>query len=142
VNNNTHVAVVAVAWAAGIAAAILLIVAGLWAWPKYGAWKVEEDARAQLTAATLNKQIVVAQAQAKKDASAILAQAEIERAKGVAEATRILSATLKGNDAYLHYLWIQALQTGGNQVIYVPTEGQFPILDRNAAPPPAKPSFR
>lgn len=60
----------------------------------------------------------------------LLAEAEIERAKGVAEANRIIGESLKGNEAYLRYLWIQGLQEGSTpQVVYVPTEAGLPILE-------------
>ena len=44
-----------------------------------------------------------------------LAQAEIERAKGVAEANRIIGDSLKGNESYLRYLWISGLKDGRDE---------------------------
>jgi len=58
-----------------------------------------------------------------------LAQAEVERAKGVAEANEIIGESLKGNESYLHYLWIMGLQDGSSEVIYIPTEANMPILE-------------
>jgi len=58
-----------------------------------------------------------------------LADAEIERARGVAGANKIIGESLKNNDAYLRYLWIQGLQDKDNNVIYVPTEAGLPILE-------------
>lgn len=59
----------------------------------------------------------------------MLAAAEVERAKGVAEANRIIGESLKNNEGYLRYLWIQGLQDGSSEVIYVPTEASLPILE-------------
>ena len=53
----------------------------------------------------------------------------VERAKGVAEANKIIGESLNGNEAYLHYLWLHGLETGNNDVIYVPTEANLPIME-------------
>ncbi len=55
--------------------------------------------------------------------------AEVERAKGVAEANKIIGSSLKGNESYLRYLWIQGLQDGSSEVIYIATEAGLPILE-------------
>jgi len=55
------------------------------------------------------------------------AEAEVERARGVAEANDIIAGSLEGNEEYLRYLWINGLQTNQMQVIYVPTEANLPI---------------
>jgi hypothetical protein len=47
----------------------------------------------------------------------------------VAEANRIIGESLKGNESYLRYLWIQNLESGSNSVVYVPTEAGLPILE-------------
>jgi regulator of protease activity HflC (stomatin/prohibitin superfamily) len=69
---------------------------------------------------------------ASEEAAKHLAQAEIARAKGVAEANRIIGDSLKGNEDYLRYLWIHNLAEAeklGAEVIYVPTEANLPILE-------------
>ena len=57
------------------------------------------------------------------------AEIEVARAKGVAQSNTIISASLDAN--YLWYLWIKGLQAGSTQVIYVPTEGNIPIMEAN-----------
>ena len=47
----------------------------------------------------------------------------------MAEANKIIGASLKSNEAYLRYLWIQGLQDGSSEVIYIPTEANLPILE-------------
>jgi regulator of protease activity HflC (stomatin/prohibitin superfamily) len=81
-------------------------------------WKVLQTER------NYNRKIAVYEADAKKEASA-----EVERAKGVAEANKIIGESLKENEAYLRWLWINGLTEGGNSVIYVPTEAGLPILE-------------
>lgn len=61
---------------------------------------------------------------AKKDA-----EIEIARAEGVAKSNQIIAGSIDGN--YLRYLWIKGLQTNNLQVIYVPTEGNIPIMEAN-----------
>ena len=108
---------------------IALNLSGCSAWPPYYAWQQEWEGKAELKKAEYSKQVAVQTAKAKEEAAIYLAQAEIERAKGVAKANEIIGNSLKGNEAYLRYLWIHGLQEGRNDVIYVPTEAQLPILE-------------
>ena len=85
-----------------------------------------EQAKAQNESATLNAEALIKQETAK-------AEAEIIRSKGVAEANRIISDSLKGNEAYLRYLWIDKL-AGNPNVMYVPTEAGLPILEAGKRP--------
>lgn len=66
---------------------------------------------------------------AKMDAATLLAGAEVERAKGVAKANQIIGDSLKNNEDYLRYLFVNNLEHTSNQVIYVPTEANLPILE-------------
>lgn len=61
---------------------------------------------------------------AKKDA-----EIEVARAEGVAKANMIIGDSLKNNEPYLRYLWINNLKETKNDVIYVPTETGLPILE-------------
>lgn len=96
---------------------------------KYKIYAREMDGKAELKQAEWNRQIRIREAEAEREAAKALAQAEIERAHGVAEANKIIGDSLKGNEAYLRYLWIDGLQKEHNQVIYVPTEANLPILE-------------
>lgn len=107
----------------------IIITLGMWGCPKYNVWQKELAGKAQLKQAEWNRQITIREAEAKKEAAVALAAAEVERAKGVAEANEIIGESLKGNEAYLRYLWIMGLQDGTSEVIYVPTEAQLPILE-------------
>ena len=73
--------------------------------------------------------IRVLEAQAKFESAKMEAAAEIERAKGVAQANKIIGNSLHGNEAYLRYLWIQTLENKEKSVIYVPTEANLPVLE-------------
>ena len=97
--------------------------------PIYKVWEQEQTGKAELARAEFNKQIIVEDAKAARDSASLLAEAEVERAKGVAEANEIIGESLKDNEAYLRYLWINGLQDGSSEVIYVPTEANLPILE-------------
>lgn len=97
--------------------------------PRYGVWQRALKGKSRLREAEWSKQIAVEKAKALLDASSLKAQAEVERAKGVAQANQIIGKSLKDNEGYLRYLWIQGLQDGSSEVIYIPTEAGLPILE-------------
>jgi regulator of protease activity HflC (stomatin/prohibitin superfamily) len=97
--------------------------------PHYRVWQREKAGMAELKQAEWNRQIRIREAMAEEEAAKALAQAEIERARGVAEANRIIGESLAGNEAYLRYLWVQGLNSEHTKVVYVPTEAQLPILE-------------
>jgi regulator of protease activity HflC (stomatin/prohibitin superfamily) len=84
---------------------------------------------AQYAQAEQNRKITILEAEAKLEAAKSLADAEIARAHGVAQANEIIGASLKNNESYLRWLWIQNLESGSNSVIYIPTEAGLPILE-------------
>lgn len=108
----------------------ILICGFLYGYPKYKVYQQGLLGEAEFARAEQNRKIKIQEANAIKESAGLLAEAEIERAKGVAEANKIIGDSLKGNEAYLRYLWIQGLQTGATpQVVYVPTEAGLPILE-------------
>lgn len=106
---------------------IVLFLALFWIWPNYNLWVREMAGRAELAEATWNRQIAVEEAQANLESEKLNAQAEIERARGAAEAIKIEGGSLTDN--YIKYLWVRQLNTGEKQLIYVPTEAGLPILE-------------
>lgn len=78
-----------------------------------------------------NRQIKIQEAQATKESARDLAEAEVIRADGVARANKIIGESLKGNEGYLHYLFINNLEHTKDQIIYIPTEAGLPILEAN-----------
>jgi len=97
----------------------------------YDVWAQSKAGQAELAHAESNRQIKTLEAKAHEESAKHLAQAEIVRAHGVAESNKIIGESLKSNESYLRYLWIQGLQHENNQVIYVPTEANLPILEAN-----------
>ena len=113
---------------------VIIVVTLMAALPQYAVYQQRLHVEAELARAQQNRQIAVNEAQAKKDAAVLLAQAEVERAKGVAQANAIIADSLKGNEAYLRYLWVTEVAASGKEgktVVYVPTEANIPILEAN-----------
>lgn len=98
--------------------------------PPIKAYVAEWDGKAELAQADFSKQVQVQEAKGKEEAAVYLANAEIARAKGVAQANAIIGDSLKNNEAYLRWLYIESLKENKNQsIIYVPTEAGLPILE-------------
>lgn len=106
---------------------ILLLIAAVFIFKTAGPWWAQKTGEAELRRAEQNRQIAVLEAQAKKESAVLLAEAEVERARGIAEANRIIAGSLTDN--YLKYRFIEGLNDGNTEVIYVPTEANLPILE-------------
>jgi regulator of protease activity HflC (stomatin/prohibitin superfamily) len=82
--------------------------------------RFKESIEAKLTAEQRVQQKQFELEQAVKDA-----EIEVARARGAAEAQKIVRSTL--SDSYLQYLWIKTLNENPN-VIYVATEANLPLF--------------
>lgn len=111
---------------------ILVIVAICIAIPYYNVWQQEMAGRAEFAKAEQNRKIRIEEAKANLEAEKLNAQAEIERAKGAAEAIRIENGSL--TPTYIQYLWVrQQGNLNDKTVIYIPTETNLPILEASRA---------
>ena len=108
---------------------ILIVVAAVYGYPQYKVWQQRLAGQAELARAEQNRKIAIQEAEAKKESARALAEAEVIRAEGVAKANRIIGESLRGNESYLRYLWIQTLNDNPQNVIYIPTEAGLPILE-------------
>lgn len=97
--------------------------------PQYKVWQQSKEGEAELAKAEQNRQIAIQEARAKEESAVSLANAEVIRAEGVAKANKIIGDSLQNNDAYIHYLWIEALRESDSDVIYIPTEAGIPITE-------------
>ena len=116
----------------GVVAAI--IVGLMFGIPKYNVWQQEMEGKAEMARAEQNRMILVEEAKAKLEAEKLNAQAEIERAKGMAEAMEIENGKL--TSTYNQYLFIRTLEKISDkgslpQIIYMPTEGMVPVMNMN-----------
>ena len=116
----------------GVVAAI--IVGLMFGIPKYNVWQQEMEGKAEMARAEQNRMILVEEAKAKLEAEKLNAQAEIERAKGMAEAMEIENGKL--TSTYNQYLFIRTLEKISDkgslpQIIYMPTEGMVTVMNMN-----------
>ena len=112
-----------------VAVIALLISMIFFGYPQYKVWQQRLAGQAELARAEQNRKIAIQEAEAKKESARALAEAEVIRAEGVAKANSIIGESLRGNESYLRYLWIQTLNDNPQNVIYVPTEAGLPILE-------------
>lgn len=116
---------------------LLLVGLLMFALPKYNVWQQEMAGKAEMAKAEQNRKILVEEAKARLEAEKLNAQAEIERAKGMAEAMKVENGTL--NETYNQYLFIRTLEKLADkgslpQIIYMPSNGLVPTMDVSKKP--------
>jgi len=114
-----------------IVVVIGLLILALWGVPNYKVYSRELNGKAQLKEAEWNRQIAIEEAQAEKESAKLKAEAEVIRAEGIAGANRIIAGSI--TPEYLKYKFIEGLNDGNTEVIYVPTEANLPILEATRA---------
>ena len=96
--------------------------------PWYNVWSQEMEGKAEFAKAEQNRKIKIEEARANLEAEKLNAQAEIERAKGAAEAIKIENGSI--TPTYIQYLWVrQQSDVSDKTVIYIPTESNLPLLE-------------
>ncbi len=108
----------------GVVVIILALMIGM---PVYTVWQQEMIGKAEFAKAEQNRRIKIEEAKANLEAEKLNAQAEIERAKGAAEAIKIENGSL--SSTYIQYLWVRQQNLAENKVVYIPTEACLPILE-------------
>jgi len=107
-----------------------VIIGTVFGYQWFRVFSASQAGKAELSQAEWNRQIIVRQAQAKKDAATLEAEAEVLRAEGVAKANAVIAGGLGGPEGYLRYLYIHMLsEQQDKQVIYIPTEAGLPLLE-------------
>ena len=116
------------------AAIVVALASGLFVGcPRYNVWQSEMSGKAEFAKAEQNRRIRIEEAKANLEAEKLNAQAEVERAKGAAQAIQIENGSI--TPTYIQYLWVrQQSNLGDKTVIYVPTEGGLPILEAGRSP--------
>lgn len=109
----------------GVGILALIVVAGMFALPTYNVWKAEQNGKAQLAEAEYSKQVLIQEAQSNLEAEKLNAEAEVERAKGAAEARKTEGLGMTA-EQYIQYLWVKKLDLSQSKTIYLPTEGGLP----------------
>lgn len=110
-----------------IVVAGIVILALVVVYPMYNVWASGLSGKAELREAEWNRQIAIEEARAELESSELKKQADVIRAKGIAEANEIISKSL--TPEYIKWKWVEGLHDGTSEVIYVPTEANIPILE-------------
>ena len=122
-------------WFLSIAITVILIALGLmFGLPKYNVWrsqiaieKAENYGKAEMAQAEENRKIAIEEAKADLEVQKLKSEAEIERAKGMAKAIEIENGKL--TTKYIQYLWVRNIDKMDGEKIYIPTEGNLPLLE-------------
>ena len=115
-----------------IIAGLVCLISGIVLYPYSELWQKGLSGQAVLAEAEYSRRVKVMEAQATLDSARMLAAADVERARGEAEANNVLAMSLGGPEGRLRYLAIDAMReanTAGNKVIYIATEGGMPITE-------------
>lgn len=99
----------------------------MWGIPNYKVYSRELNGKAQLREAEWSRQIAVEEAEAIKQSAKLKAEAEVIRADGIARANEIIADSI--TEEYIRYKFVEGLNDGNTEVIYVPTEANLPILE-------------
>lgn len=103
----------------GILLALLILMFGM---PYYWVWSSGMHGRAALNKASYNRQVMVVEAKAAAEAAGWYKMRDTVQAQGVAITNAIIGNSLKENQPYLVFKWLETLKEmkGAGQVIYVP----------------------
>lgn len=112
---------------------IALLALAMFVLPQWNVWRAQLAGEAALAEAENARKVQIVEAKARLESAKFYASAEVERAKGVAQANQIVATGLGGPEGYLRYLWINKLGENGQDVIYVPTEAGLPLLEAGRA---------
>ncbi len=118
----------AISWTSfGVIVLFVIILSGMYGCPKYNVYQQEMAGKAEMARAEQNRQIQIEEAKANLEAQKLNSQAEVERAKGMAEAIEIENGKL--SKLYIQYLWVRNIEAFQGEKIYIPTEGNLPVLE-------------
>lgn len=118
----------------GVVIFIGIIFAFMFGIPKYNVWRssiavetAHNNGKAEMAKAEQNRLIIIEEAKANLEAQKLNSQAEVERAKGMAQSIEIENGKLSA--LYIQYLWVRNIDKMSGDKIYIPTEGNLPILE-------------
>ena len=113
--------------ATSIISIVVILMFGL---PTYSVWQQEMAGKAEMAKAEQNRKIQIEEAKANLESQKLNSQAEVERAKGMAQAIDIENGKL--TTLYIQYLWVRNIDKMDGEKIYIPTEGNLPLLEAKA----------
>lgn len=126
----------------GVVAVIFLLLGGvggcMFGMPQYKIYKQTLQGEANLKQAEWERQIQIEDAKAKQISAKMLGEAELTKASykaksdsiraiGTSNANKIIAKSL--TPEYIRWLFVDQLDQTENQIIYIPTEGNIPIME-------------
>jgi regulator of protease activity HflC (stomatin/prohibitin superfamily) len=111
----------------GIISLALIVMGLMVGLPVYNVWSSRKSGEAEMAKAEQNRRIQIEEAKANLEAQRLNSEAEVERAKGMAQAIEIENGKL--TDKYIQYLWVRNMENNTNEKIYIPTEANLPLLE-------------
>lgn len=110
-------------------ALLILVTVAMIGCPQYQVYTARKHGEAILAKAQSSRLVSVTDAKAKEESAVYLKGADIKRAEGIAQANQIIGKSLKNNESYLRWLFIDKMDMAQAQTIYIPTEAGMPILE-------------
>ena len=111
----------------GIISLALIVMGLMIGLPVYNVWSSRKSGEAEMAKDEQNRKIQIEEAKANLEAQKLNSEAEVERAKGMAQAIEIENGKL--TDKYIQYLWVRNMENNTNEKIYIPTEANLPLLE-------------
>ncbi len=111
----------------GVAIVVLVVVGLMAGLPVYKVWSQEMRGKAAFAEAEQDRKIQVEEAKANLESQKLNSEAEVVRAKGMAEAIEIEDGKL--TQQYIHYLWVRNMENNTKEKIYIRTEANLPIWE-------------
>jgi len=110
----------------------------MWGFPKYKVYNRELDGKSRLKEAEWTRKIQIQDAEAKQASAEMLGMASLTKAQykaksdsiravGTSNANKIIAESL--TPEYIRWLFVDQLDQTSNQIIYVPTEANVPIME-------------
>lgn len=118
-------------WGLIICIVLAFIAFLFWVFPMYSVWASKKRGQAELAEANFAEQVAIAEATARLKSAEMNREAEEIEAKAVANSIDIIGNSLETNQSYLRWQWIKSISDTEDQIIYVPTEANLPILEAN-----------
>ncbi|HCG7330425.1 hypothetical protein P3551_23060 [Vibrio parahaemolyticus] len=106
---------------------VLAVIGGTYINASTKEWRYEIEGKAMLAQAENEKKVKIEEAKAEFESAKFKKQADVERAKGIAEANAIINSSL--TDQYIRWLYVENIKETSNQIIYLPTEAGIPKLE-------------
>jgi hypothetical protein len=113
----------------GVFLFVAIVLWFMFGYPFWSVWASKKSGQAELSQANFAEQVAIAQARARLSAAEMNKEAEIVEADAISQSIATIGDALEKNPSYNRFQWIKMMEKGNNATIYVPTEANLPILE-------------